>query len=127
MNAETFSRFFTLWETKRLYVTDTASDQIQIVSRNGQLMDTCYGFGGPVDWMGRCTGLSGGFLDCLKCAYSASRPKRSMVSSVSRTSSQVVEWLMTHIRSTNFRRSRVDDMNARSSQNTRARTFLLIW
>ncbi len=30
MNAETFSRFFTLWETKRLYVTDTASDQIQI-------------------------------------------------------------------------------------------------
>ena len=56
---------------------------------------------------------------------SASCPKRSTASRVSRTSSQVVVWLMIHILSANVPCSNVDDMNAGSSQNIRASTVLL--
>ena len=50
-----------------------------------------------------------------------------MTSRVSRTSSQVVVWLRIQSLSENVLRSDVDDMNARSSQKTRASTFRLIF
>ena len=49
------------------------------------------------------------------------------LSRVSRTSSQVVVWLRMQSLSDNLFRSDVDDMNARSSQKTRASTFRLIF
>ena len=56
---------------------------------------------------------------------SSSLPYRSMFSRVSRTSVQVVLWLMMHSRSENVLPTMVDDMSARSSQKTRASTVRL--
>ena len=57
----------------------------------------------------------------------ASLPNRSIASRVSRTSSQIVVWLRMQSLSENVFRSDVDDMNAGSSQKTRASTFRLIF
>ena len=66
-------------------------------------------------------------FDCasLRLLCNASAPNRSVASSVSPTSSQVVLWLMMQSLSESFFASVIDEMRARSSQKTRASTFRL--